>query len=401
MIDVTGMHEQMAQISAGLGLDGFAYCRHNPTGYAIHWAESPDGTRSLAVAPGRYADWPPVFKSSVPLTEKQLAELRADLQFRADPRPLTPEEIVKNAKPSGGEPRRAPVGAPLLLFGGSADYSLAPLYKPYPTEFLQQFKKVAPEFDVQFATPSRYLDAILPGIKSGAIKLPVMRGGTMFNYNAFWIQNPRVKSWFRRCEHQLQAAEMLATAASLRGQFEYPAQAFHHAWLLMCLNMDRNTLWGAAGGMVFEHERSWDARDRFEWVEQTARDIATRAAQFTLSLPVATSKPAATKEISLPAHHPDEVLLRQGLIPRPARSSASSSNPATANCSAAPPTSSSPSSRRRRSAFPPTTWWTGRSATAWPIRTSPRRSSLSAPVRRRRWWKRSRRSSAAAVCGAR
>ncbi|MBM4093446.1 MAG: hypothetical protein FJ276_29155 [Planctomycetes bacterium] len=299
MIDVTGMHEQMAQISAGLGLDGFAYCRHNPTGYAIHWAESPDGTRSLAIAPGRYADWSPVFTSSVSLTEKQLAELRADLQFRADPRPLTLEEIAKNAKPSGGEPRRAPLGAPLLLFGGSADYSLAPFYRPYPTEFLQQFKKVAPEFDVQFATSSKYLDAILPGIKSGAIQLPVMRGGTMFNYNAFWIQNPRVKSWFRRCEHQLQAAEMLATAASLRGQFEYPAQAFHHAWLLMCLNMDRNTLWGAAGGMVFENERSWDAQDRFEWVEQTASDIATRAAR-SLSLAVAASEPAATNEISLP-----------------------------------------------------------------------------------------------------
>jgi len=316
MIDVTGMHEQMAQISAGLGLDGFAYCRHNPTGYAIHWAESPDGTRSLAVAPGRYADWSPVFKSSVSLTEKQLAELRADLQFRADPRPLTPEEIVKNAKPSGGEPRRAPVGAPLLLFGGSADYSLAPLYKSYPTEFLQQFKKIAPEFDVQFATPSKYLDAILPGIKSDAIKLPVMRGGTMFNYNAFWIQNPRVKSAYRRCEHLLQTAEMLATAASLwhghpardsahtgtgthgleaHATFEYPAQAFHHAWLLMCLNMDRNTLWGAAGGMVFEHERSWDARDRFEWVEQTARDIATRAARSLSGMgfqPMTASTPA-------------------------------------------------------------------------------------------------------------
>ncbi len=300
MIDVTGMHEQLAQISAGLGLDGFAYCRHNPTGYAIHWAESPDGTRALAVAPGRYSDWQPVFKSSEPLTAKQLAELQADLRWRADPTPLTPEEIVRNAKPSGGEPRRAPDGAPLLLFGGSADYSLAPLYKPYPTEFLQQFKQAAPEFDVRFATPSKYLEAILPGIQSGAIKLPVMRGGTMFNYNAFWIQNPRVKSWFRRCEHQLQSAEMLATAASLRGDFEYPVQDLYQAWLLLCLNMDRNTLWGAAGGMVFEHERSWDARDRFEWVEQTAGDIATRAAR-SLSLPVTTARPAPTPEVALPA----------------------------------------------------------------------------------------------------
>ena len=300
MIDVTGMHEQMAQITSGLGLDGFVYCRHNPTGYAIHWAESPDGTRALALAPGPYADWRVVFRNTTPLTEKQLADLHTDLQVRADPTPLTPEEIVKNAKPSGGEPRRAPVGAPLFLMAGSGDYSLAPLYKPYPTEFLQQFRQVAPEFAVQFATPSKYLDAILPGIKSGAITLPVMRGGTAFNYNAFWIQNPRVKSWFRRCEHQLQTAEMLATAASLRGQFEYPAQTFHHAWLVLCLNMDRNTLWGAAGGMVFEHESSWNARDRFEWVEQTSRDIATRAAR-SLSVPVTRPKPAATKEVALPA----------------------------------------------------------------------------------------------------
>jgi alpha-mannosidase len=282
MIDVTGLHEQMAQITAGLGLDGFVYCRHNPTGYAIHWAESPDGTRALAVAPGRYSDWQPVFKTAVPLTDKQLAELHADLKWRAEPTPLTPEEIQKNARPSGGEPRRAPAGAPLLLFGGNADYSLAPLYKSYPGEFLPQFRKIAPEFDVQFATPGRYLDVLLPGLRSGAIQLPVMRGGSIFNYNAFWIQNPRVKSWFRRCEQQLQAAEMLATAASLRGSYDYPTQALYHAWLLLCLNMDRNTLWGAAGGMVFEHERSWDARDRFEWIEKTARDIVSSATRSLL-----------------------------------------------------------------------------------------------------------------------
>jgi len=117
-----------------------------------------------------------------------------------------------------------------------------------------------------------------------------MRGGTEFTYNAFWIQNPRVKISYRRCEQLLQAAEMLATAASLRGTFEYPAQDLYHAWLLMCLNMDRNTLWGAAGGMVFEHERSWDARDRFEWVERTSRDIATRALRSLLGPGRATAR---------------------------------------------------------------------------------------------------------------
>src|SRR5574340_1163480 len=48
----------------------------------------------------------------------------------------------------------------------------------------------------------------------------------------------------------------------------------------MFLNMDRNTLWGAAGGMVFEHETSWDAADRFRGVESgsgTVLDEAGRA----------------------------------------------------------------------------------------------------------------------------
>jgi len=34
---------------------------------------------------------------------------------------------------------------------------------------------------------------------------------------------------------------------------------------------------GAAGGMVFEHPKSWDAKDRFEWVAKTASDIQATA----------------------------------------------------------------------------------------------------------------------------
>ena len=167
----------------------------------------------------------------------------------------------------------------MLVLGASGDYSLAPRRQAYPTEFLRQMRTAAPEFDVRFATPSRWLDAVLPGLKSGAIQTPTMRGGTDYCWNAFWIQCPRVKTWFRRCEQQLQAAEMLATAASLQGRFDYPAQDLHHAWLLTCLNMDRNTLWGAAGGMVFEHEHSWDARDRFEASEELSGRTLRRAAE--------------------------------------------------------------------------------------------------------------------------
>ncbi|MDP1689733.1 MAG: glycoside hydrolase family 38 C-terminal domain-containing protein [bacterium] len=72
---------------------------------------------------------------------------------------------------------------------------------------------------------------------------------------------------------------MFATAASLRGNLNYPTQPLYHAWLQMLLNMDRNTLWGAAGGIVFEHERSWDVRDRFESVERISLETLDSAAR--------------------------------------------------------------------------------------------------------------------------
>lgn len=279
MIDVTGVHEQMAQIVSRLGLDAFVYCRHNRSGSTMHWLQSPDGTRVLAISPGHYLEWQPMFGAKMPLGEKELQPLVEDLRARLEPPP--PEQNIKrpHAADLKGRPRKTPVGAPVLIFGGSGDYSIAPLCKDYPALFLKQFKEIAPQYELHFSTPSRYLDVVLPGLESGAIQLPTVRGGTEFSYNAFWIQNPRVKSWYRRCEHKLQAAEMVATVASLVGSFDYPAQSLYHAWLQMLLNMDRNTLWGAAGGMVFEHGRSWDVRDRFESVERISQEVFDGAAR--------------------------------------------------------------------------------------------------------------------------
>lgn len=277
MIDVTGTHEQMAQITGGLGLEALVYCRHNPTGRALHWAESPDGTRALAISPGHYSEWGPVFNSTQPLSTARFRGIVNDLKFRSDPAQLPADEIKQRRSIWGGSPQRAPAGAPVIILAGSGDYSLAPRRKEYPTEFLQQLKPVAPNVDVTFSTPSKYLDAVLPGVKSGKLELPTMRGGTAFSFNAFWIQNPRVKQAYRRCEQQLQAAEKLATIASLKAGFAYPVDPLYHAWLLMLLNMDRNTLWGAAGGMVFEHPTSWDASDRFATVEKISNDALTGA----------------------------------------------------------------------------------------------------------------------------
>jgi len=256
-IDVCGTHEQMGQICSGLGLEAMVYTRNNPTGKTIHWAQSPDGSRILALSPGHYSELGLVFKTIAPLTAEQLQK-------------DVPAAIVSK------EPATPP-GAPLLILGGNGDYALAPARKEYPTEFMRQWRQTYPQTDLRFATAGQYLDAILPGIRSGRIPIPTMLGGTGFQFDSFWIQNPRVKSWYRHAEHGLQAAETLATIASLKSRFEYPAQRLYHAWLQMLLNMDRNTLWGAAGGMVFEHETSWDVRDRFESVEAISRETLERA----------------------------------------------------------------------------------------------------------------------------
>ncbi|MBI2297439.1 MAG: hypothetical protein HYU66_00560, partial [Armatimonadetes bacterium] len=146
MIDVTGVHEQMGQIVSGLGLDGMVYCRSNPTAKTLHWLASPDGSRCLGICAGAYADWGAVFSTPAPLDQAALAGLVAD---------------------AAAKTRSTPVGAPVLVLGGSGDYSLPPACRQYPAGLLEQWRQVAPGRELRFTTLSKYLDAVLPGIRAG------------------------------------------------------------------------------------------------------------------------------------------------------------------------------------------------------------------------------------------
>lgn len=257
-IDVCGTHDQMAQIAAGLGLEAMVYTRKNPTGSAVHWTVSPDGTRVLTLSPGHYSELHPVMTAKEPLTAAEVAEIEKAIKDKLN---ITPE------------------GAPVLILAGGGDYALAPARKQFPSEFLAEWKKSPDHPEIRFSIMGKYLDEIQAIERAGRLKIPTMRGGTAYDFDSFWIESPRVKSWYRRCEHLLQAAESLAAAASLKSAYAYPAQDLYDAWTLMFLNMDRNTLWGSAGGMVFEHEKSWDVKDRFEWVEKRAAAVAQAAGE--------------------------------------------------------------------------------------------------------------------------
>lgn len=260
-IDTCGVHEQMPQITAGLGLEAMVYTRKNPTGKTIFWSTSPDGSRILTLCPGHYAEASSIFTAQKQLDQQQLNDLETMFEKKAG---ITPD------------------GAPILVLAGSGDYSLAPTLPSYPTQLLKQWKDAHMRNPITFATLSDYLDPILPHIQSGTISIPTFDGGTDYSFDAFWIENYEVKTRYRRSEQALQAAEMLASFAHLSAHDDYPVQDLNDCWILMCVNMDRNTLWGSAGGMVFVSEESWDVQDRLNWVDRTTSESLRSAAKAIL-----------------------------------------------------------------------------------------------------------------------
>jgi alpha-mannosidase len=260
-IDTCGVHEQMPQITAGLGLEAMVYTRKNPTGKTIFWSTSPDGSQILTLCPGDYSEANSIFTTQTPLDQQQLNDLETTFEKKAA---ITPD------------------GAPILVLAGSGDYSLAPNLQSYPTLLLKQWNDAQMRNPILFATLSDYLDPILSRIQSGAISIPTFKGGTDYSFDAFWIENYEVKTRYRQSEQRLQAAEMLSSLAYLSAHHEYQVQDLNDCWILMCLNMDRNTLWGSAGGMVFVSNESWDVEDRLNWVDRTTDASLRQAAKAIL-----------------------------------------------------------------------------------------------------------------------
>jgi alpha-mannosidase len=258
-IDTCGVHAQMPQICDLLGLDALVYCRCSRGGKSSFWSESPEGSRILTVVTPSYSE--------------NLGGIHSAKK------PVTPAGLQNLARAISAKLPQTPTNAPVFVLGGNGDYSLAPARPENPSEVLAAWSKFRPDCELRYSTLSPYVDTVMAGVNAGKIQLPTVRTGTGYTFDSFWIENPRVKEWYCRDEHALQSAEMLATAASLKNDFAYPVAPLYHAWLQMLLNMDRNSLWGSAGGMVFESETSWDVKDRFTWVERQSAATAQAAAQ--------------------------------------------------------------------------------------------------------------------------
>jgi hypothetical protein len=177
------------------------YTRKNKTGSTVFWSESPDGSRILTLVPGHYSELGEVMGATGPLDDKTLEAVKRTFDNKQK---ITPE------------------GLPILVLAGKGDYALAPAWRENPRQFLKQWRSSHPDIEVQFSTLSPYLNAVETAIRNGSLTVPTKRGGTEYDFNAFWVQNPQVKTAYRSCEHGLQAAEIAATVASLKSGFDYP-----------------------------------------------------------------------------------------------------------------------------------------------------------------------------------
>jgi len=260
MIDITGAHRQFPQIVAGLGLDSVFFNRNNPTEAPAFWWVAPDGTRALALVNQTYGEFgkDSVFGSVEALPDAEFAAIYKAIQAKREAGPS--KDVV-------------------FALGGFNDYSRPPRNPAYPGEFLRDWNRRYPDVKVRFTVPSEYVDALRAEIAAGRAKPVEYSGDTAYSWNSFWLNMPEVRQYYRRDEHLLQAAEGLATAASLAGRAAYPSQDFYHSWIHLLMNMDRNVIWGASAGMVFKDPRHWDAWDRFESAEHQARSAAEQAAR--------------------------------------------------------------------------------------------------------------------------
>ncbi len=258
MIDVTGIHCQMPQIVSGLGLEGLVFARNNRAGENLFRWHAPDGSQTTGICIVHYCPpaWREFFKAQEPLTRPQAAAMVEEVR----------ERIKYN-----------PANAPVLMPISGGDYGRAPLYDGQLEVIRKHFAALAPEIDLRFAPPGKFLDDLQESVAKGDTALTDLRLGSAYCFDAFWVSNPRAKQRFRQSEHSLLTAEKLATIASMQKGYAYPAQQLYHCWLQLLLNMDRNALWGAAAGSVFENDDAWDVEDRNDAIQQVTSEITQKA----------------------------------------------------------------------------------------------------------------------------
>lgn len=240
--DPFGHHANIPQILAGQGMTSYCFLRPGPHENElpgpVFWWESPDGSRVLACRiPHEYCG---PRADIVHHTEKAVAQL---------PPGLTTAMVFYGVGNHGGGPTRANLDSIRDLDAGGSLGRLT------------------------CSTPERYARELLASTGDGA-ELPVWRGDLQRHAAGCYAAHSDIKTWTRRAEHALLAAEKWAAVATIAGGATYPRDELTRAWKQVLFNQFHDILPGTAIAPAYE-----DARDQLGEARAIARRVSNLARQ--------------------------------------------------------------------------------------------------------------------------
>lgn len=224
--DAFGHNLGLPQLLAGAGMDGYIFCRPDPTELElpaplIRWI-SPDGSSVLAYrVPFHYN----MYESSVP---KKVRDLTAAL---------------KEASPlAAGGALLENFGAEWSLFYGVGNHGGGPT-----KEHLREILAIAHDPHqphLIFSDPDRFLDAVRSEPEARVI--PEWRNDLQLNAPGCYSVHSEIKRLNRAAESTLMRAEKIAAMATILTGHRYPAGELRHAWEQVCFNHFHDIICGVA-----------------------------------------------------------------------------------------------------------------------------------------------------------
>jgi alpha-mannosidase len=126
-------------------------------------------------------------------------------------------------------------------------------------------------------------EAFFDSIRSRDLPIPVVHDELQHHARGCYAAHSGVKRWNRQAEHQLAAAESLATVANVVMELPYPAAALGHGWRNVLFNQFHDILAGSSIEPGYE-----DARDTYGEslaIAQRALDDAVQAIAWNIDIP--------------------------------------------------------------------------------------------------------------------
>ena len=240
-VDSFGHHAMLPQLLKQGGLDYYVFMRpkktenpHCPEG--PFWWESPDGSRVLA------------FRLLSP--------------YETGPQEIKSEALLAIGDHFDGRVRD------LMFFYGVGDHGGGPTIETLRS--LEALQKDPELPTLEFSSPERYFERL----QASQPDLPVYHGELQYHSVGCYSAHSGVKTWNRKAEHVLLAAERWSTTSQILSRTAPAVAGLASAWQMVLFNQFHDILAGTCIKEAYE-----DVRDDFGAAIRSARSILNASLQ--------------------------------------------------------------------------------------------------------------------------